>query len=137
MPQCVNDKCACPDCSCGVGCTCGISSEVSCDPCNEFKANKMMQAATATPSIKWESHDFSKVMPAFPSSSFEVLDLSKPDAVNAFVEHVWTIGKYDEVRSIYQTELFSDGRNLHVGLDIGGPIGTPVHAFLDGKVRTT
>lgn len=35
--KCSNTSCKCPDCTCGLACTCGISMKVSCDPCNEFK----------------------------------------------------------------------------------------------------
>ena len=35
---------------------------------------------------------------------------------------------------MYNTELFGGERDLHVGLDIGAPIDTPVYAFADGTV---
>ena len=45
------------------------------------------------------------------------------------------IGRYDEHRpGMYTTELFSGERDLHVGLDIGAPVGTEVFAFADGIV---
>jgi hypothetical protein len=34
--------------TCGVSCTCGISPEVSCDPCNDFKAVMMAKKAAET-----------------------------------------------------------------------------------------
>jgi len=34
---CPNAKCKCTTCSCGKGCTCGISKDVTCDPCRAFK----------------------------------------------------------------------------------------------------
>ena len=47
----------------------------------------------------------------------------------------YTIGRYDEDRKgMYVTELFSGVRTLHVGIDIGGPLGTPVYAFSNGVV---
>ena len=48
------------------------------------------------------------------------------------------IGRYDEDRrGMYSSDLFSkhaDGeeRSVHVGIDIGGPVGTKVHSFADG-----
>jgi len=49
----------------------------------------------------------------------------------------YSIGRYDELRpGMYETELFSDGRELHVGIDIGGPEGTPIHAFTKGIVHS-
>jgi len=59
-----------------------------------------------------------------------VLDLSgeAPEPVD------WSIGRYDEVRGIYTQELFAGGRCVHMGIDLGAPAGTPVHAFDAGEV---
>ena len=47
----------------------------------------------------------------------------------------FSIGKYDENRKgLYETELFEGKRTHHVGIDIGGPIGTPIYAFYDGII---
>jgi len=53
------------------------------------------------------------------------------------------IGRYDEVRAIYTTDLFridgNDGpewRTVHVGIDVGAPPGTEVHAPLAGTVHS-
>lgn len=43
--KCLNSSCKCPDCTCGLTCTCGISPEVSCNPCNDFKAVMMAKKA--------------------------------------------------------------------------------------------
>ena len=32
-------------------------------------------------------------------------------------------------------DLFEGVRNLHVGIDIGGPVGTACMAFMDGKIH--
>jgi murein DD-endopeptidase MepM/ murein hydrolase activator NlpD len=50
-------------------------------------------------------------------------------------EFEFDIGRYDELRpGMYSTDLFSDGRFLHIGIDIGGPVGTPCMAFEQGEV---
>ena len=53
------------------------------------------------------------------------------------------IGRYDEVRAIYTTDLFrlegNDGpewRTVHIGIDVGAPAGTAIHAPLDGTVHS-
>ena len=53
------------------------------------------------------------------------------------------IGRYDEVRAIYTTDLFrvegNDGpewRTVHIGVDLGAPPGTPIHAPLAGIVHS-
>lgn len=57
------------------------------------------------------------------------------------------IGRYDENRiGMYSSELFLDednsidgfagARTVHVGIDLSGPIGTPVYAFTDGVIHS-
>ncbi|MED5271727.1 MAG: peptidoglycan DD-metalloendopeptidase family protein [Candidatus Thermoplasmatota archaeon] len=47
----------------------------------------------------------------------------------------YSVGRYDENRKgLYESELFSGIRTLHVGIDIGGPVNTPVHAFHRGVI---
>lgn len=64
-----------------------------------------------------------------------------------FLEQNYTIGKYDEDRTqLYSSELFQnethtidgfDGaRTVHVGIDLGGPVGTKVYSFMDGTVSS-
>ena len=60
-----------------------------------------------------------------------VLDLTRPGRPPATP---WTIGRYDEDRCIYTQELFGGARSVHMGIDLGGPEGTPVHAFAAGEV---
>lgn len=53
------------------------------------------------------------------------------------------VGRYDEVRAIYTTDLFrvegNDGpewRTVHVGIDVGAAPGTAIHAPLDGTIHS-
>ena len=53
------------------------------------------------------------------------------------------IGRYDEVRAIYTTDLFrvegNDGpewRTVHVGIDVSAPPATAIHAPLDGTIHS-
>jgi murein DD-endopeptidase MepM/ murein hydrolase activator NlpD len=63
----------------------------------------------------------------------KVLDLSGPSPQAS--TGLWGIGKYDELRpALYTTELFGGSRHLHIGVDLGGPVGTAVHAFADGQI---
>ena len=55
-------------------------------------------------------------------------------------DYVWSIGKYNEERYIYdEFELFHEKetneiRNIHVGIDFGAPVNTPVYSFCNGIV---
>ncbi|MFT5582827.1 MAG: murein DD-endopeptidase MepM/ murein hydrolase activator NlpD [Cognaticolwellia sp.] len=63
----------------------------------------------------------------------KLLDLSGPNP--EIPPSAWSIGKYDELRpGVYTTALFGGSRHLHVGVDLGGPVGTAVHAFADGRI---
>lgn len=65
---------------------------------------------------------------------YDVLDLSGGESVR---RSLFSVGRYDEDRVIYQQALFLGGeepRTVHVGIDIGGPAGVAVHAFADGEV---
>ena len=66
-----------------------------------------------------------------------MLDLSPEGLAQPQPGSAWTIGRYDEDRGIYTQDLFAGRRTLHVGVDLGGPAGTPVHAFWPGNVRYT
>ncbi len=72
------------------------------------------------------------VVPELPHDA-PVLDLSKGPiaSVGAF----W-IGRYDEDRrGGYTQALFGGARTLHVGIDVGAPAGTAVHAFAGGLIE--
>lgn len=61
-------------------------------------------------------------------------------------DNTYFIGRYDENRvGLYESEMFDDTTNdvggfagqrtVHMGLDLDGPVGTPVYAFCKGKVH--
>ena len=51
----------------------------------------------------------------------------------------YSVGRYDENRvNMYSSEMYGKEkfpRTVHVGIDLGGPVGTKVHAFADGIVE--
>eukprot|EP00615_Pteridomonas_danica_P012723 CAMPEP_0114351578 /NCGR_PEP_ID=MMETSP0101-20121206/17304_1 /TAXON_ID=38822 ORGANISM="Pteridomonas danica, Strain PT" /NCGR_SAMPLE_ID=MMETSP0101 /ASSEMBLY_ACC=CAM_ASM_000211 /LENGTH=319 /DNA_ID=CAMNT_0001491555 /DNA_START=84 /DNA_END=1040 /DNA_ORIENTATION=+ len=61
VESCPNISCKCPDCTCGASCTCGISNEVSCDPCDEFKS-KMKEKMKANVKPSDEIHGGLKIL---------------------------------------------------------------------------
>ena len=81
--------------------------------------------------INWDSHEFQPVVHL--PDEYEVRDFTTGD--DSPSKYEFDIGRYDEMRpGMYSTELFGGSRLLHVGIDIGGPIGTPCMAFMDGEI---
>ena len=66
-----------------------------------------------------------------------VLDLTRPQSSPAETpwDAGWSIGRYDEDRAIYDQPLFGGVRTVHLGIDLGGPAGTAVHAPTAGVVE--
>jgi murein DD-endopeptidase MepM/ murein hydrolase activator NlpD len=73
-------------------------------------------------------------------SDYYVFDFSKGQDPRAGVG-IWGVGKYDECRAgVYVAELFQSPkgpRNIHMGIDISGPVGTDIFAFDDGEIFLT
>lgn len=64
---------------------------------------------------------------------YTILDLTN-DSWNS-PETEFSIGRYDEFRpDMYNTSIFGGIRNIHMGIDIGGPVGTSCLAFMDGEI---
>ena len=81
--------------------------------------------------IDWSAYDYHPVVHLH--MDYTVLDLT--DGSWESPETEFSIGKYDEVRpNLYNTELFGGERNVHMGIDIGGPVGTPCMGFMDGEI---
>jgi len=64
---------------------------------------------------------------------YTILDLTN-DSWNS-PETEFSIGRYDEFRpDMYNTSIFGGIRNIHMGIDIGGPVGTSCLVFMDGEI---
>ena len=105
--------------------------------------SKSCESANA---IDWKTHAPFHPVVDFRGEPFDVLDFSAgpPDWENL---QSWWVGKYNEVRpNTYDSALFGNTtnsiegfaglRDVHVGLDLGGPAGTPVYAPMDGVVTS-
>ena len=84
-------------------------------------------------------------MPDISHISFEnIIDLPENVYVNDFetnnkfqeTSSSFSIGKYNEKRpNMYEGDLFEKTKRfIHMGIDIGAPVGTPVKSFYDGEI---
>ena len=81
--------------------------------------------------INWNTDDFHPVVNL--PKKYTVLDLS--DGLWTLKDGEKYIGKYNEIRpNMYNTAIFGGIRNIHMGVDIGGPVGTPCMAFTSGEI---
>ncbi len=81
--------------------------------------------------VDWTAHDFHSVVHL--PDEYEVRDFTTGDDTPSKYEY--DIGRYDELRpGMYSTDLFEGSRFLHVGVDIGAPVGTACMAFSDGEI---
>jgi murein DD-endopeptidase MepM/ murein hydrolase activator NlpD len=113
--------------------------------------------------LKKYQHDFHKVVPFLPGTG-KLLPLdfteSNKELTAAIMEDnqlfiayineklasanaVYGIGGYGEHRTVYSNSRLFDARKpgeeprrLHLGIDIWGPAGTPVYAFMGGRVHS-
>lgn len=70
---------------------------------------------------------------------YDVFNLSSEfdrDSMTAFVKSGgWAVGGYLEKRAImYDAPRYSDGRNIHMGIDIWAKAGEPVYSVLPGEI---
>ena len=93
----------------------------------------------------FQNIDLIPEMPDISNISFEnIIDL--PDNVyvhdfesnNKFqkTSNSFSIGRYNEKRpNMYEGDLFEKtNRFIHLGIDIGAPVGTPVKSFYKGEI---
>lgn len=68
---------------------------------------------------------------------WEVIDFTVGVNERAVPDHPWLVGRYLEDRvDLYTTPLFTGTeRTIHLGIDLGAPVGAAVHAPFAGVVR--
>ena len=83
--------------------------------------------------LQWEKFQFQPVIDLPPD--YEIYDFSKGYDANRLRTSLYGIGKYNEKRvGVYTAELFEGTRNVHMGIDIAAPVGTPIRCFTSGSI---
>ena len=93
----------------------------------------------------FQNIDLIPEMPDISNISFEnIIDLPDNVYVHDFESNnkfqttydSFSIGRYNEKRpNMYEGDLFEKtNRFIHMGIDIGAPVGTPVKSFYDGEI---
>lgn len=83
--------------------------------------------------IDFSNYDFSQVVDL--PGDYEVVDLSRGYDTEKLNNTHAAVGGYNEKRNnMYISPIYKNGRNVHMGLDIWMPAGTPVYSFYDGRV---
>ena len=77
--------------------------------------------------------NFGKIMKL--PDNVHVLDLSKNNHLEQS-KYEYSIGKYNEKRpGMYLGDHYEKtARDIHMGIDIGAPVGTPIYSFYDGEI---
>ncbi len=79
-------------------------------------------------------YDFHPVI-ALPEG-YEVWDFTQGYDPKRAMRTGYGVGRYDEKRrGMYTTALFGGVRDIHMGIDLGAPVGEAVHAFWEGEVH--
>ncbi len=75
----------------------------------------------------------------FLPENYEIYDFSESYDPNRKLQSPFGVGRYNEKRpGMYKDKIFqADQRDIHIGIDIGAPIHTPIHAFTDGEIFLT
>lgn len=68
--------------------------------------------------------------------AYEVYDFTRGYDPDRALASPYGVGRYDEKRrGMYTAALFAGARDIHMGVDLGAPVGEAVHAFFDGAVH--
>lgn len=91
---------------------------------------------------------FHPLVPELLPGSYIVRDFTRGIQGERPSDVAFDIGRYNERRrNMYTSELFSSNdpwcdtskgavRDIHIGVDIGGAVGTPLHAVADGVIHS-
>ncbi|MCB9024850.1 MAG: peptidoglycan DD-metalloendopeptidase family protein [Bdellovibrionaceae bacterium] len=68
-------------------------------------------------------------------NDYEVYDFTQDYDPDRPLSSDYGIGRYNEKRpSMYTHEQYQNIRNIHMGVDIAAPVGTPIKSFFNGKI---
>ncbi len=83
--------------------------------------------------INFSNYKFSQIVEL--PKDYEVYDFTQGYDEFRILKSPFGVGKYNEKRkNMYKGDLYVDQRDIHMGIDIGGPVGTPIHSFYEGSI---
>ncbi len=94
---------------------------------------------------QYNAKDFAKIN--LDKDHLSQLNIDTEDGLKSYLSQcqyenkaLWLIGGYMEHRSLYQSDLF-DGthesvRDIHLGVDIWGPVNSSIHLPIDGVIHS-
>jgi murein DD-endopeptidase MepM/ murein hydrolase activator NlpD len=68
---------------------------------------------------------------------YAVFDFGSGDLDSGMHGEEWGVGKFNEKRLDVYKAFYHGDRDIHLGVDLFGPVGTEVHAFADGEIFLT
>jgi len=87
------------------------------------------------PELDFAGYEFNPVVKHPNPEMIPVLDLTTGYNPEKIRELIWAVGRYNEYRpDMYTASQYKDERNIHMGIDIWCPAGTPLYLFYDGTV---
>src|SRR5690606_29305259 len=96
---------------------------VSMPSCNRPHAPDTPAVDMGSAAIDFSKHSFSPVIDLPPD--YEVYDFTSGYDADRPRSSPFGIGRYDEKRpGMYGSEIFAGQRDIHMGIDIGAPVGT-------------
>ncbi|HSX16137.1 MAG TPA: peptidoglycan DD-metalloendopeptidase family protein [Candidatus Saccharimonadales bacterium] len=69
--------------------------------------------------------------------NYPIFDLRRGTIPEVVGDREWGVGLYNELREDVYSQFYHGDRIIHLGVDLFGPAGTPVHAFADGEILMT
>lgn len=110
-------------------------NEGAAGPRAVYDPGAVIDPAFVPPEVDFSRFAFAPVM--HPTEPWEVFDFTRGYDPDRALSSAFGVGRYDEHRpTMYGAALFGGEarREVHMGIDLGAPVETPVYAFAAGEI---